>query len=42
MMDIDWGYWLMEVGAWIISFALTFGLFLALLWIGATLIGDRK
>ena len=44
MNDIDWGYWLMEIGAWIISFALTFGLFAGLLWCLAWIVdrGERK
>lgn len=43
-MDFDWGYWLMEIGAWIIAFALTFGLFGGLLWCIATLceLNDRR
>jgi len=43
-MDIDWGYWLLEIGAWLIAFGFTFGLFAGLLWCIATLceIGERK
>jgi uncharacterized membrane protein len=43
-MEIDWGYWLMEIGSWVIAFALTFGLFGGLLWCIAKLceLNDRR
>lgn len=42
MMDIDWGWLLMEIGAWLISIGLTLGLFLTMLWLGAYLMGGKK
>lgn len=41
---MEFAEFLMEIGAWIISFALTFGLFAGLLWCLAKLceIGDRR
>jgi hypothetical protein len=43
-MTIDWGYWLMEIGAWLISIGLTIGIFTGFLWCVAKLceIGDRQ
>lgn len=43
-MEIDWGWWLMEIGAWLISIGLTLGMFVGLLWCLAKLvdIGERK
>ena len=41
-MTIDWAYWLMEIGAWLISFALTFGFLLGVLWLVAYLMRGKK
>jgi len=44
MEAIDWGYWLMEIGAWLIAFGLTFGFFAGLLWCIAKMceLNDRR
>ena len=41
-MTIDWGWLLIEIGSWVISFALTFGFLLGVLWLGAYLMGGKK
>lgn len=38
MTGFDWGWWLMEIGAWLISIGLTLGMFLGLLWCMAWLV----
>jgi hypothetical protein len=41
-MTIDWAYWLMEIGSWLISIGLTFGSFVGMLWVMAWLIGKGE
>ena len=43
-MTFDWGYWLMEIGTWLISIGLTIGFFTGLLWCIAKLceLNDRR
>jgi len=43
-MTIDWAYWLMELGTWLIALGITLGLFAGLLWCIAKLceLNDRR
>lgn len=43
-MTIDWGWLLMEIGAWLIAVGLTLGSFAGLLWCLAKLceLGERR
>jgi hypothetical protein len=39
---IDWSYWLLEIGAWLIAFGITFGAIAGLLWCMAKFLEDRR